>query len=192
MPEEILMQAFCEDKIYSFERSQFHSFSTFGGPLCCHIFGMSEAYNPIHHMATVSSRDIPFLQSSQAQFRLPLIYGICHDGCDISYQLDNQDHIDLISITPEEAHPEWPYPNYPKLLPYIPLRLQSIKPAAYSDFALSIPNLEEVQSSDLIIAIPPPATIGVSLWGEGDAENVIIVFYYSKSARKISACSLCT
>jgi hypothetical protein len=36
--------------------------------------------------------------------------------------------------------------------------------------------MPEKQSADLMVAVPPPATLGVSLWGCGDGEGVTIVF----------------
>jgi hypothetical protein len=36
--------------------------------------------------------------------------------------------------------------------------------------------MPDQQQSELMVAIPPPATLGVSLWGAGDDSNVTILF----------------
>lgn len=55
-----------------------------------------------------------------------------------------------------------------------------------------IPNLNEWETSKITIVVPPPKTLGFSLWGpEGDAEDVTIVFQYSLDEDSVRAFNLC-
>jgi hypothetical protein len=39
--------------------------------------------------------------------------------------------------------------------------------------------------------VPPPATIGVSLWGDGDASDATIIFACDLKAKEVSATNVC-
>jgi hypothetical protein len=53
--------------------------------------------------------------------------------------------------------------------------------------------MKDDQPSDVIVLVPPPMTIGVSLWSrEGDAEGVTSVFECDLSAKKVVAYNVCT
>lgn len=84
---------------------------------------------------------------------------------------------------------DWPYSNYPPLLPYMPLRLADTPDrVSYDDFASRFPNYPDAQPGDLMVAVPPPATLGMSLWGEaGDGEGTTIVFACDLAAKTIDA-----
>jgi hypothetical protein len=46
------------------------------------------------------------------------------------------------------------------------------------------------QPAELIVAVPPPATIGVSLWGGADADDVTIMFACDLKKKQVSACNV--
>jgi hypothetical protein len=43
------------------------------------------------------------------------------------------------------------------------------------------------QPSELVVAIPPPATLGVSLWGMGDGDDVTILYECDLTDRVVYA-----
>jgi hypothetical protein len=47
--------------------------------------------------------------------------------------------------------------------------------------------MPDEQPSELVVAVPPPATLGVSLWGSGDADDVTILFECDLSDKVVSA-----
>jgi hypothetical protein len=59
----------------------------------------------------------------------------------------------------------------------MPLRLDDTpRLTNYDEFAQRFPNMPWPQPAELVVAVPAPATIGVSLWGSADANDVTIVF----------------
>ena len=96
--------------------------------------------------------------------------------------------IELLDLTPAASSDDWPYPHFPPLLPYVPLRLDDTpRQESYDAFAARFPNMPEQQAAELIVAVPPPAVVGLSLWGDGDASDVTIVFACDLTAKKVSA-----
>jgi hypothetical protein len=53
--------------------------------------------------------------------------------------------------------------------------------------------MPEEQPAELVAVVPPPATIGVSLWGRtGDAEQVAVVFECDLDAKEVTAYNVCS
>lgn len=176
MPSDPLVFAFHDDMLYSFERSNRHSASVFGGPLGAEISGRPFGPKPLHRIACLGGWHIPALNRSLL-VELPLIYGMHFDGCELKYRVQYGHRIELLELMPEASSEHWPYPNFPPLLPYLPLRLEDTpRRASYDEFAARFPNMPERQSAELVVAVPPPVTIGLSLWGAGDWDGVTIVF----------------
>jgi hypothetical protein len=139
--------------------------------------GCAYGPKPLHHIARLGASHVPAL-SAHHLFDLPLVYGMHYSGCQLSYRVAYGHQIDVLDIEPPTSSDAWPYSDYPALLPYVPLRLQA-EPcrASYVQFADRFPNMPERQRADLIVAVPPPATVGLSLWGDsGDGDDVTIVF----------------
>jgi hypothetical protein len=176
MSGEPLVFAFHDDRLYTFERTDRHSVSVFGGPLTAKISGKPFGPKPLHVIACLAGRHIPALNEHHL-IELPLIYGMHYSGCDMRYRVTYGRHIELLAITPAASSDDWPYPDFPPLLPYVPLRLDDIYTrASYDKFASRFPNMPDRQPADLVVAVPPPATLGLSLWGCGDGAGVTIVF----------------
>jgi hypothetical protein len=75
----------------------------------------------------------------------------------------------------------------------VPLRLDdSPHRVSYDDFAAPFPNMPEKQSAEMVIAIPPPATIGLSFWDIGDRDGVTIVFECDLQKRQVRAFNVTT
>ena len=69
----------------------------------------------------------------------------------------------------------------------MPLRLGDTPSVEnYDAFAARFPNMPERPPAELIVAVPPPASIGVSLWGDGD--DTTIVFACDLRRKTVSAC----
>ena len=43
------------------------------------------------------------------------------------------------------------------------------------------------QPTELVVAVPPPAIIGMSFWGGGDGDDVTIVFECDLKKREVKA-----
>ena len=192
MRREPLVFAFHDNKLYTFERTDQHSASVFGGPLQANLTGCPFGPKPLHLIAHLRSRHIPVV-SKRFVFDLPLIYGMHYDGCEMSYRRTKAHEIEILHIEPASSADDWPYPNFPPLLPYIPLRLDDTpRLTNYDEFAQRFPNMPWPQPAELVVAVPPPATIGLSLWGGGDGDGVTIVFECDLDQQKIRVCNRTT
>ncbi len=184
---EPLVFAFHDSRLYTFERAERYSHSAFGGPMPT-VTGPSFGPKPLHVIATLSVWHIPALGNLSP---LPLVYGMHYDGCQLEYRIKHSHHIELLRISPSASSEDWPYRNFPPLLPYVPLRLSDTAArVSYEEFAVRFPNMPEKQSADLVVAVPPPATIGVSLWGGGDGDGVTILFGCDLGERTVSVANV--
>lgn len=185
---EILLFAFHDDTLYAFGRAEKYSASVFGGPSRAKVTGRAFGPKPLHHIACLAACHIPAL-GAHYLFDLPLVYGMHYDECELRYRVDYGHQIELLDIVPAASLDGWPYPDYPPLLPYVPLRLQA-RPwrSSYDQFAERFPNMPERQSAELMIAVPPPASVGLSLWGDcGDGDGVTLVFECDLKNRIVNA-----
>lgn len=190
MPETLLL-AFDGSATYSFSRAEKHSFSVFGGPRECKIRGKRPVPDQLHYIARLNHNDLPILGPPRYVFDLPLLYGLRYSGGNLAYRFENSDISVLVS--PGTFTEDWPYRDYPTLLPYVPLAVANRKKQSWRQFAAEFPNMKDEQPSDLVVIVPPPATIGVSLWGRpGDAEGVAMVFECDLKEQKVTAYNVCT
>lgn len=193
MSDEQLVMMFCDETLYTFERAGEHMPSTFGGPLEDVILGLPTGARSLHMLARLALSQIPQIWSRHRIFDLPLVYGFTYDGCEVRYRFGKPGKIEVLELDPRESSEDFPYLNYPPLLPYVPLRISEARPCPYPEFAEEIPNMAAEQPSELVVAVPPPATLGVSLWGRmGDAEGVTVVFECSLTDRTVRAYNRCT
>jgi hypothetical protein len=187
MPSEPLLFAFHADRLYTFERAPRHSPSVFGGPLPAGISGRPFGPKPLHLIARLAGWHIPALGENHL-FDLPLIYGLNYDSCCLDYRVEYGHKVDLTAIAPAASSDDWPYANFPPLLPYVPLRLDDTPRAeSYDKFAARFPNMPERPPAELIVAVPPPATVGVSFWGGGDLDDTTIVFACDLKRKTVNA-----
>ena len=116
-----------------------------------------------------------------------------YSGCLLEYRLASVNEIELLRLDPPESSEDWPYLGYPEILPYHQLELIDTAKCSWSEFAEAIPNAAPSQPSDLFVAVPPPMTIGCSLWGRsGDEEGVVIAWELNVTSKKVVAYNLCT
>jgi hypothetical protein len=175
MAEEQLVFAYCDGTIFSFERAQTHSGSVFGGPMEVELSGIEHGPMRLHMIVQLASGDVPAL-GRHGLHSIPLIYGMCYSGCNIDYRVDRGRKVELLKLSPTQSSDDWPYRNFPLLLPYVPLQIGETRTDSYAEFAQAFPNMPEPQPTELVVAVTPPATLGVSLWGRGGGEDVTILF----------------
>jgi len=186
-----LVFAFHDDTLYTFERADRLTASCFDGP-SPRITGRTLGPRPLHRIASLGQLHIPAL-SQHHLFEMPLMYGMHYAGCLLSYRVESGHRIELLQMEPASSADDWPYPNFPPLIPYVPLRLDDSPPrTSYDEFAASFPNMPQKQSAEMVVAIPPPATIGLSFWDIGDWDGVTIVFECDLQKRQVRAFNVTT
>lgn len=189
MAKEQLVLAYYDGAIFSFERAQKHSASAFGGPMKIDLSGIDHGPKPLHMIAQLAREHFDPSNESRL-FDIPLVYGMCYDGCEIEYRIDVVGNVELLKLRPTESSDDWPYLHFPPLLPYVPLQIGDTRRASYAEFARAFPNMPDQQPSELVVAVPPPATLGVSLWGIGDGDAVTILFECDLSDSIVHASNL--
>ncbi|MBK8572459.1 MAG: hypothetical protein IPN91_07355 [Holophagaceae bacterium] len=183
--------AFLDGYTTFFKPSRDHSFSYFGGPL-----GLSDPQvlgkAHLHRLLTLNTSEIPGLQERYI-FYTPLLYGITHDGCGMSYTVESDREIKIIEIEPPEPAPGWPYFDYPRILPYVPLQKTRSVPSTYEEFSGLFAQEAPVFAEDkLVVILMPPPPIGVSLWGPGSEMGwVQIIFEYDLNKATIAVTNQC-
>ena len=121
---------------------------------------------------------------------VPLFYGLTFDGCTLDYEIESDAKVNLLDLTPPRPAKDWPYKNYPTTLPLVPLRLRQKLQISYKKFASEFPNLDERPPSDLVVAVPSAAPMGVSIWGT-HASEVTIVFQCDLGLGTVEAYNVC-
>jgi hypothetical protein len=189
MPE-VLVLAFDGGATYSFVRQEKYSWSVFGGPNESRVIGKRFGPVQLHQIARLSSSHFPTLEDTYVS--LPLLYGMRYGGGSLTYQFEGND-LTVLEMSQTKPSDDFPYKDYPSVLPYVPLKVAKRKKQSWRQFAAQFPNMPDDQSSDLIVVVPPPMTIGVSMWGPmGDAEGVSIVFECDVKAKRVQAYNVCT
>jgi hypothetical protein len=189
MREELVV-VFHEGHVTSLVRSDAHSSSTYGGPLEHKTSGQSLPRS-VHHIAHLGVAQLPFLGAPRYLLDLPLVYGLYYEASTIKYTYGHGS-ISIESLLPDRPLDGWPYEGYPNMLPYVPLEVGEVSEASWSIFLSRAPNLPEEQPSEVVILVPPPATLGFSMWGKaGDAEGVTLVFECSLESKRVVAYNVC-
>src|SRR5206468_1774790 len=123
---------------------------------------------------------------------LPLLYGMKYSGCTLVYTFALGE-VTVESLEPPKSSDDWPYKDYPAILPYHPLSVSSSEKQSWEEFSRLAPNLPEEQSAELVVLIPPPFGLGFTMWGRGgDAEGVTLVFECDLSAKRVTAYNVCS
>jgi hypothetical protein len=184
---EDLVLAFHGGYTYALVRSQHCTFSVFGGPYGGKIGGKRFGPSHLHHIACLAGYHCGLTFGD-----LPLLYGMRYDGCQLTYKVGGYSNITVLEMSPRKSSADWPYVNYPAILPYVPLEVGKRKKQSWRKFAEAFPNLPDDQPCELVVVVPPPLTTGVSLWGpQGDATRVAIVFECNVEAEQVTAYNVC-
>jgi len=188
---EALVHVFHGDLATSFFRGLEHSTSSYGGPLEPGVAGL-ELARPLHHVATIAVDHLRPLGVPWRFSELPLAYGLEYSDCRLQYTFE-PGSIVIQAMEPREPSEDWPYAGYPRVLPYAPLEPGPTVPSTWEEFRQRAPGLSERPLPEIVVLVPPPATLGFSLWGRmGDAEGATIVFECSLQEKRVRAYNVCS
>ncbi len=178
-PDALLYPAiYHAGKAYFLERSNKHQASYFGGPIepAVAFTGVQHGPRKLHHILTLDGNCFGPMWHVPGGHHLYLVYGMCYGGGGLTYR-SKLHEIEILEMNPTESSPDWPYPCFPELLPYVPMRLQACVDCSLEEFSQVSRQPLELISSEAVVIVPPSPVLGVSLWGpSGDAEGVQIVF----------------
>lgn len=186
-----IASVFHEGTVTAFVRSEEHTFSTFGGPLELEVTGLpSEAH--LHQLLHLNHNDLKAIAPPRYIWDLPLLYGMQHSGCELTYKFESG-KVAIEHLSPRETTDLWPYRHYPSILPYYPLKVAETTTETWEQFIRRAPNLPEEQPAELVVLVPPPFGLGFTLWGRGgDAEEVVVVFEIGLTERRVRVYNVCS
>lgn len=178
-PDDLLYPAiFHNGKAYFLERGKKLQASVFGGPPPdVAITGISHGPRKLHHILSLGGDCFEPLWHVVGGHQLYLVFGMCFSGCQLTFKSMQYKGVEILDMTPTTSSPDWPYANYPDLLPYFILRLQACVDCTLEEFSRVSCQPLETAPNEAIVIVPPSPMYGMSLWGPaGDAEGVQIVF----------------
>ena len=184
--EEDILLVYHDKQLYRFRKSLKHEFSYFGGPIESYPLGVEHGLRPVHHVATLWGQHLPFLLDERL-VEIPLFYGFCYDNCHLRYCLDGGDHdIDLLELIPSKSADNYPYIDYPPMLPYYPLAPVGPETVTLDQFQSLLRQPAEIRDGETVVVVPSQFTLGMSLWGKtGDAENTQIIYHIDPKTQTI-------
>lgn len=191
-PDNFLYPALFHDgQAYFLERSDARAGSYFGGPFEGSIVGVKHSPRPLHHIATINGDCFEPLWHVIGGGSLKLLYGMCYDACHLKYKTSAAE-VDILEMTPTTSAEDWPYSDYPRYLPYFPLRLQKRSKCRLEQFLELSCQPIDLAKSEVLVLMPPSAVLGMSLWGpSGDGENTQMVFRCDLAKRTVEAFNQC-
>ena len=184
--------AYYKGEAYFFAPSNRYSPSYFGGPSDVVIAGPRHGPARLHHVLTLRGAVIPALGDFYV-FSIPLFYGLRYDGCILTYRMPERSACEICELEPRRSSNDFPYSDYPALLPYVPMRLvrrTRCTPRRFATFSWQGLN---INAKSMVVIVPPIFTAGVSMWGPtGEAEGVQIIFDCDFETKTIRASNQCT
>lgn len=206
-PDDLRWPAlFSGGTVVHFEPAEDLGEAYFGGPLEQAFDGEPFGPAPLHRIFTFSPAGVPQPAGHNLQGFLSLFYGMRFSGCELRYSVattsgvnaqyirDSAARTRVTSISPAQSCDDWPYADYPRLLPYVPLREASRHSIESGRFAelYTWQGLEDFSADELVVVVPAVARLGVSMWGRsGDQEAAILVFRYRYLTHEVHASSQC-
>ncbi len=192
LPEQITYPAaYFDGHACFFERASIPSSSRIGGASDIKFSGFVHGPSPLHHIVTLGSDALPGIEQ-KGFASLSLFYGMCFDGCSMTYEVRDAIRYHLLELDPSESSDDWPYPEYPDLLPRVPLRLAKRIPCSRDQFSELLLQQDKIKADELIVVVPPLSDLGMSLWGDGDEEGVQIIFRCDLQTRRVRAYNQCS
>lgn len=180
-------------KVTAFTKSDQYEVSYFGGPGDFEVTGLKHGPRPLHHIATIATRDLG-VEKTGLGFSIPFYYGMRFDGGSVNYKNSAYSEIEVTAMSPSESSDDWPCPGFPDLLPYIPLKVGACEEMDVEEFSEYVMQGVDPTNEDvLILVVPPNPRMGVSMWGPaGDAEEVQIIFNCDVAKGTVEAYNACT
>ena len=176
-----------------------------GGPLEQRFVGRKFGDEPLHRVFSFTPGVLPQPSGHYLQGRLGFFYGLRYDGCHLRYLVPVQlgvnaqfvqesDPIKVLTIQPKSSSSDWPYDDYPRLLPYVPLKEVSRKPIDAQTFAAtySWQGIDDLSENELVVVVPTMPNLGISLWGRrGEDAAVQIIFRFNYLTNEVSVITQC-
>ncbi len=141
--------AYYRGKVVIFTRSEQFETSYFGGPGDDCIDGKDYGPSHIHHIARIANQALG-IEGYGFGFAVPFYYGMCFDGCSLRYKRTAASAIEITEIVPSESSDDWPYPGFPPLLPYFPLKVEESKEFSFEEFSETVMQGAEVEDDDTL------------------------------------------
>jgi hypothetical protein len=188
---QYLIAVYCEGCAYFLTAGPSLAKSAFGGPRQVTISGVPETIwkpDELHYIGRVSAHDLAPLARYSSD--LPLVYGVTFDGCRVRYEIESPSKVSLLDLDPARAAKDFPYSNYPSILPFVPLRLGRKQRMDYKTFSNEFPNMDEHQPADVVVAVPEAVSLGNPIWGPFGGD-VTIIFEYQAAQGTVTACNVC-
>ncbi len=192
-PEQInYPTAYYDGQACFYERASAPSPSRIGGSSDVQFSGIVHGPRRLHHILTLGSDELPGIEQ-RGITGLSLFYGMCFSGCSMSYEVRDAIRYRLLELEPTESSDDWPYPDYPDLLPCVPLRLAQRIPCSRDRFSEFLAQQDKIEADELVVVVPPISDLGMSLWGDdGDAEGVQIIFRCDLQTRIVRVYNQCS
>ena len=184
-----IIEVFFKGKCWSLDPTETDANCTFGGPLTAHAESkVSLRKAVLHHLGAIN---LPrFGVGSRFGFSLPLLYGICHEGCELAYCKKASNAIEVTSLEPKKVSPDYPYPNYPTILPYYQLGIASEENTPFEELIDRLGNTGwGLDAERMYIIVMQHPHIGHSLF-EGD-DDLEIIFEFDPRTGEVRSTSQC-
>lgn len=196
--------AHCNGTTIFFDRSPELSRTWFGGPVEQKFTGVTFGPAPLHRIVTFETSKLPQPDGHNLNGELPLFIGMQYEGCRIRYKLpvSTADHVqytrvynglEVLELDPVASDDDWPYLDYPRILPYHPLRERERRQMTTEEFAdtFDVQGLAD-HPLEMVFVVPACPLLGVSIWGKGgDAAEVFLVFKYNFETHEVCGESQC-
>jgi hypothetical protein len=165
--------------------------SYFGGPHAVEVGSSVDLDSAvIHHIATINLPKFG-VGNPRFGFSVPLIYGVCHEGCAIEYRKTATAAVEITSLDPEEADEGYPYYGYPAVIPFYQLGIGEVIEYQPTELEDRLGNTGwDLRDDCLYVIVKQHPAVGHSLFEPGC--DVEIVFEYDPEGGTVRATNQCS
>jgi hypothetical protein len=183
---------FFQGKVTTFQPSTKFRFTFFGGPSDLRTEGVAIGPRALHQVLTLHTRDLG-PSAVKLETDLTFKYGLAYDGCYLEYKTLYR-AIEIVKMEPSKSSDDWPYADYPVLLPYVPLEIKEARECSLKEFSDSVmQGIDKTHDAEVIVIVPPNPELRMSIWGpSGDANDVQIIFRYDATTGITKVYNACT
>ena len=184
------------DRFVPMELAQDEYYNRFGGPLELRFENWpADAPRP-QQVIRIDSNGPATRGLCLAGF-LPLPFPFRMSGARMKYAITGSNRARIIALEGDRSSQDWPYADYPAMFPTAPLKFgapQAIEWDAVDGddegYPMTWQDTRPTPGEALVI-VPPNDRYGVSLWGEGDLEQVQLLFRINLRERTVEAWTEC-